>query len=70
MGFGLGRVVSFTTDNGGVETQWASSVYSGENSRLISSMINWAIGDPRPKEDVEINAEISGREQPAGSLYI
>ncbi|MFZ3384130.1 MAG: vWA domain-containing protein [Candidatus Methanoperedens sp.] len=56
-GFGLGRVVSFTTDNGGVETLWAPAVYSGENSRLISSMINWAIGDPRQKEGVVINAE-------------
>lgn len=55
--FGLGRVVSFTTDNGGGESRWASSVYSGENSRLISSMINWAIGDPRPKEGDVINAE-------------
>lgn len=56
-GFGLGRVVSFTTDNGGMDTSWASAVYSGENSRLISSMINWAIGDPRPKEGVVIQAE-------------
>jgi uncharacterized membrane protein len=56
-GFGLGRVVSFTTDNGGGETSWASKIYSGENSRLISSMINWAIGDPRPKEGDVINAE-------------
>jgi hypothetical protein len=56
-GFGLGRVVSFTTDNGGGESRWAGNVYSGENSRLISSMINWAIGDPRPKEGDVINAE-------------
>lgn len=56
-GFGLGRVVSFTTDNGGGETLWASEVYSGENSRLISSMINWAIGDPRPAEGDVIQAE-------------
>ncbi len=65
-GFGLGRVVSFTTDNGADEnncysgspvTCWASEVYSGRNSQLISSMINWAIGDPRPKEGVVIQAE-------------
>jgi uncharacterized membrane protein len=56
-GFGLGRVASFTTDNGGGDTTWASAVYSGENSRLISSMINWAIGDPRPSEGVVIQAE-------------
>lgn len=58
-GFGLGRVASFTTDNGdpGSNTAWASPVYSGENSRLVSSMINWAIGDPRLKEGVVIQAE-------------
>ncbi|MFZ3058488.1 MAG: VWA domain-containing protein [Candidatus Methanoperedens sp.] len=58
-GFGLGRVASFTTDNGNPSgnTAWASAVYSGENSRLIASMINWAIGDPRPKEGVVIQAE-------------
>lgn len=54
---GLGRVASFTTDNGGGNTLWASAVYSGENSRLIAAMINWAIGDPRPKGDVVIQAE-------------
>lgn len=45
------------TDSGGGETLWASEVYSGENSRLISSMINWAIGDPRPAEGDVIQAE-------------
>jgi uncharacterized membrane protein/Mg-chelatase subunit ChlD len=54
---GLGRVASFTTDNGGGNTLWASEVYSGNGSQLISSMINWAIGDPRPKGDVVIQAE-------------
>ncbi|MCE8422887.1 MAG: VWA domain-containing protein [Candidatus Methanoperedens sp.] len=56
-GFGLGRVASFTTDNGGGLTMWAPAVYSGENSRLISGMINWAIGDPRPGEGVVIQAD-------------
>jgi uncharacterized membrane protein len=65
-GFGLGRVVSFTTDNGANEnncysgspvTCWASEVYSGRNSQLISSMINWAIGDPRPQGGVVIQAD-------------
>ncbi len=56
-GFGLGRVAAFTTDNGGGNTRWASSVYSGENSRLVSAVINWAIGDPRPREGVVVQAE-------------
>jgi len=56
-GFGLGRVASFTTDNGAGDTMWASGVYSGENARLISGMINWAIGDPRGKDGVVVQAE-------------
>lgn len=56
-GFGLGRVASFSTDNGAGETRWASQVYSGESSRLISATINWAIGDPRPREGVVIQAD-------------
>jgi len=66
-GFGLGRVVSFTTDNGANEnncysgspvTCWANEVYSKDsNSQLISSMINWAIGDPRPTGGVVIQAD-------------
>lgn len=56
-GFGLGRAASFTTDNGGGNTMWGSQVYSGENSRLMSAMINWAIGDPRPKEGVVVQAD-------------
>ncbi len=56
-GFGLGRVVAFTTDNGAGNTMWASGVYNGENARLISGMINWAIGDPRGKEGVVVQAE-------------
>lgn len=56
-GFGLGRVVAFTTDNGAGNTMWASGVYNGENARLISGMINWAIGDPREKDGVVVQAE-------------
>jgi uncharacterized membrane protein len=56
-GFGLGRVAAFTTDNGAGTTMWASEVYSGENARLISGMINWAIGDPRGNEGVVVQAE-------------
>ncbi len=56
-GFGMGRAVAFTTDNGEGMTMWAPGVYSGENARLISGMINWAIGDPRGKEGVVVQAE-------------
>lgn len=51
MRYGLGRSVSLATDDGNA---WAQSLYTAENSMLISSIVNWAIGDPRPeKERVE-----------------
>jgi len=60
-GFGLGRVAAFTTDDGSVSNDpnspWASAVYSGENAKLISRMMSWAIGDPRGKENVVVQAE-------------
>jgi hypothetical protein len=46
--YGLGRVVAFTTDDG---SAWAGSLYSSPSSQLISSMVNWAVGDPRPEND-------------------
>ncbi|MCJ7444557.1 MAG: VWA domain-containing protein [Methanotrichaceae archaeon] len=42
--YGLGRVAALSTDDG---KNWASSIYAKPNSKLISSMANWAIGDPR-----------------------
>jgi len=44
--YGLGRVVSLTTDNGAT---WAPEIYSAQNSRIISRAANWAVGDPRPE---------------------
>ena len=52
--YGLGRVVAWSTDNG---NEWSSSLYAGNNSQLISSTINWAIGDPRPEVGVVIEAD-------------
>jgi len=49
--FGLGRVVSLSSDNG---YQWAGVLYSGENARLVPSMINWAVGDPRPEDGIVV----------------
>ena len=49
--YGLGRVAALTTDNGeGGGNRWSSQMYSGSNSKLTSSMINWAIGNPRAEE--------------------
>ncbi|KAF5425411.1 MAG: von Willebrand factor type A domain-containing protein [Candidatus Methanocomedens sp.] len=49
--FGLGRVVSLSSDNG---YQWAGALYSGENARLLPSMVNWAVGDPRPEGGIVV----------------
>ncbi|MDG6243715.1 MAG: VWA domain-containing protein [Methanolobus sp.] len=55
--YGLGRVAALTTDNGqGGENMWATQLYSGNNSRLISSTINWAIGNPREETGAVVEA--------------
>ncbi|AKB37516.1 hypothetical protein MSSAC_2926 [Methanosarcina siciliae C2J] len=54
--FGLGRVAAFSTDNGDGNTRWASALYNGSNSRLISGMANWAIGNPQAEEGAVVEA--------------
>jgi hypothetical protein len=55
--FGLGRVAAFTTDNGqGEGSRWATNVYNGSSSKLISSTVNWAIGNPRTKEGAVVDS--------------
>jgi len=49
--FGLGRVASLTVDDGG---DWAKKLYGEGNSRLISSTVNWAIGDPEREKSLNI----------------
>ncbi|HUV83892.1 MAG TPA: vWA domain-containing protein [archaeon] len=51
--FGVGRVVSFSTDNGKF---WAGALFSGENARLMPSVVNWAVGDPRLDEGVVVHS--------------
>ena len=49
--YGLGRVASLTTDNGyGGGNLWSSQMYAGNNSKLTSATLNWAIGNPRVEE--------------------
>jgi hypothetical protein len=51
--YGLGRVAALTVDDGNA---WAGDLYARSSSQLISSIVNWAVGDPRPQEDrVEAN---------------
>lgn len=53
MRYGLGRSVALSTDDG---SSWAGNLYGAESSMLISSMTNWAVGDPRPEAE-RIDAE-------------
>ena len=46
--YGLGRVASLTVDDG---SAWAGSLYASPSSQMISSTVNWAVGDPRPQDD-------------------
>jgi hypothetical protein len=55
--FGLGRVAAFTTDNGdGAGVRWASALYNGSNSKLISGTANWAIANPEAEEGAVVDA--------------
>ena len=43
---GLGRVAAITTDNGkGNGIPWAASLYSGNDSLIITRTLNWAVAD-------------------------
>ncbi|MBI4154226.1 VWA domain-containing protein, partial [Candidatus Woesearchaeota archaeon] len=58
--FGLGRVVTLTTDDG---AKWAGDLLNKENSKLITKSINWAIGDLGRKKsyDVTIRDTVLGK---------
>jgi len=49
--FGLGRVASLSTDDG---LGWANELYMAGSSKLISSTVNWAIGDPERDKPLRI----------------
>jgi uncharacterized membrane protein len=55
--YGLGRVAAVTTDNGERGgNRWGTALYSGNNSKLISSTMNWAIGNPREETGAVVEA--------------
>ena len=60
--FGLGRVVSITVDNG---NNWAPELYDAMNSKVISTSINYAIGNPMEimAQDAEIGEPVKIRVQ-------
>ncbi|HWQ95977.1 MAG TPA: VWA domain-containing protein [Candidatus Methylomirabilis sp.] len=47
--FGLGRVISISTDNGNT---WAPQLYDRDNSKIISTSVNYAIGNPRKNDEI------------------
>ena len=58
--FGLGRVVTLTTDDG---SKWAGDLLNKENSKLLTKSINWMIGDLGRKKsyDVTIRDTVLGK---------
>jgi len=56
--YGLGRVASLSTDNGkGYDNMWSTQMYSGNNSKLTSSTMNWLVGNPQVEEGAVLEAE-------------
>ncbi|MBL7054131.1 VWA domain-containing protein [Candidatus Woesearchaeota archaeon] len=49
--FGLGRVVSIATDDGG---RWAGEILTKQNSKLITRSVNWAIGNLGRKKEFDV----------------
>ena len=58
--FGLGRVVTLTTDDG---LKWGGDLLNKKNSRILTRSINWAIGDLGRKKsyDVTIRDTVLGK---------
>jgi hypothetical protein len=53
---GLGRVAAITTDNGkGHGVPWAASMYSGNDSLIITRTLNWAVADIEMSEGVQLD---------------
>jgi uncharacterized membrane protein len=50
--YGLGRVVSMSTDDG---SAWSGELLGGKNSEVITRMINWALGDPTKNRDFDVD---------------
>ncbi len=49
--FGLGKVAALTTDDG---EKFSGQLYTEENTKILSRMMNWAIGNPGKNEKSSI----------------
>ncbi|HSU73167.1 MAG TPA: VWA domain-containing protein [Candidatus Binatia bacterium] len=59
---GLGRVVSYSTDDG---TSWAAQMLAAGNSRLLVRALNWANGDPDRKRNDLVDIKDTHVNEPA-----
>ena len=53
--FGLGRIAALTTD----PEIWAGQLLNKENSKLITRIVNWAIGDPSKNKEFDVKLKDS-----------
>ena len=52
---GLGHAVVIRTDNGnGNGIPWAASLYSGNDSLIITRTLNWVVADPEMSEEIQL----------------
>jgi uncharacterized membrane protein len=66
---GLGRVVAITTDNGnGDGVPWAASLYSGNDSLIITRTLNWAVADTEMSEGIQLKVPDLKMNQPGRIL--
>jgi uncharacterized membrane protein len=66
---GLGRVVAITTDNGnGNGVPWAASLYSGNDSLIITRTLNWAVADTEMSEGIQLKVPDLKMNQPGRIL--
>lgn len=66
---GLGRVAAITTDNGnGNGVPWAASMYSGNDSLIITRTLNWAVADTEMSEGIQLKVPDLKMSQPGRIL--
>lgn len=66
---GLGRVAAVTTDNGnGNGVPWAASLYSGNDSLIITRTLNWIVADTDMSEGIRLEVPDLKMSQPGRIL--
>ena len=52
--YGIGRIAVLATDDG---SKWSGELFSKENSKIITRMVNWAIGDFTKDAEFDVRIE-------------